>query len=81
MVVIKVNGMKNEAAPEEEDVFEARKDAAGQRLEHLEDILNSFQPTTKDADQSKLSLIDYIVEGLDTIVSGVETRMGLKKGA
>ena len=81
MAVIKVNGMKNEAAPEEEDIFEARKDAAAQRLEHLEDILNSFQPTTKDADQSKLSLIDYIVEGLDAIVSGVETRMGLKKGA
>lgn len=69
----------NEAAPNEEDVFDARKDAAADRLGHLEDIVGSFQPTTKDADQAKLALIDFIVAGLDTIISDVEEKLGLKQ--
>ena len=64
---------------EADDIFVQRKDDAAQRIEHLADIVDSFQPTEKEADQAKLALIDYIRTGLDALISGVEEKMGLKK--
>lgn len=63
-----------------EDIFEERKDKVAERLEHLEAIVESFQPTEKEADQAKISILDYIMMSLDGVIGDVEAKMGLKKG-
>lgn len=61
-----------------EEVFNQRKDDTAQRIEHLAGIVDSFQPTERTADQAKISLMDYILKGLDTLIGDVEGKLGLK---
>lgn len=75
---------KGESAKNEdgaaEDIFEERRDKVAERLEHLEAIVESFQPTEKEADQAKISIMDYILMSLDNVIGDVEAKLGLKKG-
>ena len=73
---------KYEAKKNEDDaaaeVFDQRKDDTMARLDHLSGIVDSFQPTERTADQAKISLMDYILKGLDTLIGDVEGKLGLK---
>lgn len=73
---------KNEGdQPTAAEIFDERKEAALDSVEHLGTIVDSFQPTDRDADTAKLALIDYIKTGADNLVAAVEEKLGLKKNA
>lgn len=78
-VAPKGESRKNEDSAAE-DIFAERKDKAAERLEHLEAIIDSLQPTEKEADQAKIGIIDHILMSLDGVISDVESKMGFKKG-
>jgi len=77
---IKVKETKKCEDAAAEEVFDQRKDDVSARLEHLNGIIDSFQPTEKEADQAKIGIMDYILMSLDNVISDVESKMGLKKG-
>ena len=78
---IKVREMKKCEDAAAEEIFDQRKDEASSRIEHLESIVDSFQPTDKEADRAKIALMDYILESLDNVISDVERKLGLKPSA